>query len=219
MKRLFSIISFYIFMLVSAYAEVGVSVGAKAGFDVAFIRKYPSPYTYSKRAILGSDISAVLRIDFNKFIGLQTELEFIQKGQGWKNSNDSAKFNAKKVLNYVQFPILAVACVGSQKVKAVFFLGPYLAYQTGGYLQESVSVDKQSKNSITSKYLFSPTDNRFDVGMIIGAGTNIKVGKGWIEVAARQDIGMMPLVKLKSGLPKTYNCNFNLSIAYLYTIK
>ena len=119
----------------------------------------------------------------------------------------------------MQFPILAVARVGSQKVKAVFFLGPYLAYQTGGYLQESVSVDKQSKNSITSKYLFSPTDNRFDVGMIIGAGTNIKVGKGWIEVAARQDIGMMPLVKLKSGLPKTYNCNFNLSIAYLYTIK
>ena len=72
-------------------AEVGVSVGARAGFNIAHLRKFTPPDGYKKRVNLGSDIAAVLRVDFNKYIGLQTELNFTQKGQGCKRSEDSAK--------------------------------------------------------------------------------------------------------------------------------
>ncbi len=200
-------------------AEVGVSVGARAGFNIAHLRKFTPPDGYKKRVNLGSDIAAVLRVDFNKYIGLQTELNFTQKGQGWKRSEDSAKYNAKFVANYIQFPVLVVARVGNEKVKGVFFLGPYFAYWTGGYTQNSVSIDKQSKNATTQKYVFTNKDMRFDVGLTTGAGANFKVGKGWIEVAARHNLGMMSTTKKNSGLTKTFNCNFNLSVGYLYTIK
>lgn len=203
----------------TAKAEVGVSVGARAGFNIAHLRKFTPPDLYKKRVTLGSDLAAVLRIDFNKYIGLQTEVEFTQKGQAWKRSLDSAKYVSKMVLNYIQFPVLAVAKVGNQKIKGVFYLGPYFAYWAGGYDQSAVSVDKQSKNATTNKYNFTKDDMRFDVGLITGAGADFKVGKGWIEVSARHNLGLLSIAKKNSGLPKMYNCNFNLSVAYLYTIK
>lgn len=208
-----------VMLLLSAKAEVGVSVGARAGFNIAHLRKFTPPDLYKKRVTLGSDLAAVLRIDFNKYIGLQTEVEFTQKGQAWKRKQDSAKYVSKFVLNYIQFPVLAVARVGSEKVKGVFYLGPYFAYWAGGYGQSSVSVDKQSKNSTTEKYVFTKDDMRFDVGLVTGAGAAFKVGKGWIEVTARHNLGLLSTTKKNSGLTKTYNCNFNLSLGYLYTIK
>lgn len=208
-----------VMLLLSAKAEVGVSVGARAGFNIAHLRKFTPPDLYKKRVTLGSDLAAVLRIDFNKYIGIQTEVEFTQKGQAWKRTQDSAKYVSKFVLNYIQFPVLAVARVGSDKVKGVFYLGPYFAYWAGGYGQNSVSVDKQSKNSTTEKYVFTKDDMRFDVGLVTGAGAAFKVGKGWIEVTARHNLGLLSTTKKNSGLTKTYNCNFNLSVGYLYTIK
>lgn len=207
------------FAIASLQAEVGVSVGARAGFNIAHLRKFSAPDTYKKRVNMGSDLAAVLRIDFNKYIGLQTEVEFVQKGQAWKRSFDSARYVSKSVLNYIQFPVLAVARVGNEKVKGVFMLGPYFSYWAGGYTQSSVSVDKQSKNATTDRYTFSGKDMRFDVGMVTGAGAAFKVGKGWIEVTARHNLGLLSITKKNSGEPRLYNCNFNLSVGYLYTIK
>lgn len=200
-------------------AEVGVSAGARAGFNISSLRKYEVPTDFKKRVVLGSDIAGVLRIDFNKFISLQTEIEFTQKGQGWKRTQDSAKYSGKLVVNYVQFPILAVGRFGNDKVKGIVQLGPYVSYWTGGYTQNSVTIDKQSKNAATSKYVFSKNDMRVDVGLVAGAGADIKVGKGWIEVAARYNVGFLNLAKKNSGLPKSYNSSLSLSVGYLYTIK
>jgi len=207
------------FALTSLQAEVGVSVGARAGFNIAHLRKFTAPDTYKKRVNLGSDLAAVLRIDFNKYIGLQTEVEFTQKGQAWKRSFDSARYVSKSVLNYIQFPVLAVARVGNEKVKGVFMLGPYFSYWTGGYNQSSVSVDKQSRNTTTDRYIFSGNDRRLDVGMITGAGASFRVGKGWIDVTARHNLGFLSVSKKTAGVPNLYNCNFSLSVGYLYTIK
>jgi len=211
-------------LIVSAYflsvkAEVGVSAGARAGFNISNLRKYTAPDGYKKRVNLGSDIAAILRIDFNKYISLQTEIEFIQKGQAWKRSQDSAKYTSKLVLNYVQFPIMAVGKFGTDKVKGVVQIGPYLGYWTGGYAQNSVSVDKTSKESDTQKRLFTKDDMRLDVGLVIGAAADIKVGKGWIEVGARYNLGLLSISKRNSGLPKLYNSSLGISVGYLYTIK
>lgn len=216
-KRLLFIIS--ILFVSSIYAEINVSAGARAGFNVAHLRKFSAPEFYKKRIVLGSNIAAMLRIDFNKNIGLQAEVEFTQKGQAWKRTQDSAKLVSKQVLNYIQFPILAVARVGSEKYKATFYAGPYFAYWAGGYAQNSVSVDKQSRDANTTKYVYTKDDNRFDVGLVTGIGGDFKIGKGWLQVAARHNLGFLSIAKKNTALPKLYNCNFNLSIGYLYTIK
>lgn len=203
----------------SLKAEVGVLAGARAGSNVAHLRKFSPPEFYKKRIVLGSDIAAMLRIDFNKNIGIQAEVEFIQKGQAWKRTQDSANYVSKFVANYIQFPILAVARVGTEKYKATFYLGPYFAYWAGGYNQSSVSVDKQSRDASTDKYVFTKDDNRFDVGLITGVGCDFKLGKGWLQVSARHNLGFLSIAKKNTALPNLYNCNFSLSVGYLYTIK
>lgn len=208
-----------LFMFFSSKAEVGVSVGARAGFNIAHLRKFTAPDLYKKRIMLGSDIAGVLRIDFNKYIGIQAEIEFTQKGQAWKRSQDSAKYVAKQVANYIQFPLLAAARFGNEKVRGVFLLGPYFAYWTGGYSQNSVSVDRQTRNEDHTKYVFTKNDMRFDVGLTSGAGADFKVGKGWIELMARHNLGLLSTTTKDSGLPKLYNCNFSLSLGYRYNIK
>lgn len=217
--RFYSFILFYFLLTTSSFAEVGVLAGARAGMNIAHLRKFETPAGFKKNVNLGSDIAAMLRIDFNKFIGFQAEIEFSQKGQAWKASVDSAKYYNKQVLNYIQIPLLAVARFGNDKVKAVIQLGPYLAYWAGGYTQTSTQVDKTSRESTNTKYLFTKNDNRLDVGITSGLGVNVKVGKGWIEVLARHNAGFLSTAKKNSGLPNAYNCNFSLSLGYLYTIK
>lgn len=200
-------------------AQVGVTVGARAGFNVAHLRKFVPPDSYAKRVSLGSDIAGVLRINFNPYIGLQTELEFSQKGQAWKKTQDSAKYIAKLVANYVELPVLAAASYGNDKVKGILLFGPYFAYWTGGYTQQSVYVDRQPRNEDHIKYVFSKDDRRFDVGLVSALGADFKVGKGWIELMARHNLGLLSTVKKDSGLPSAYNCSFALSLGYRYTLK
>lgn len=218
--RFFSLLFFALFLCsTSSFAEVGVLAGARAGMNISQLRKFEAPLDFKKRVNLGSDIAAMLRIDFNRFIGFQMEVEFSQKGQAWKGSQDSAKYYGKNVLNYIQFPLLAVARFGSDKYKAIIQLGPYLAYWSGAYSQTSTQVDKQTRASTNTKYLYTKDDNRLDIGLTAGLGANIKVGKGWIEVLTRYNAGFLPTAKKNSTLPKVYNSNFSLSLGYLYTIK
>lgn len=217
-QRFLFFIVFIVFSL-HAQAEIGVLAGARAGLNISSLRKFEPITDYKKRVILGSDLSGVLRLDFNKYISLQTEIEFAQKGQGWKKNIDSAKYSGKLVMNYVQFPILVVGRFGTDKVKGVVQLGPYISYWTGGYTQNSVSIDKQSKNASTYKYIFTSNDKRVDAGLVVGAGTDIKVGKGWIELALRYNAGFVSSNKKSTLVPKMYHSNVSISVGYLYTIK
>ncbi|MFN8283560.1 MAG: porin family protein [Chitinophagales bacterium] len=217
--RVFGLLFLTFFITVSAHAEVGVLAGARAGMNVCNLRKFTAPTDFSKKMLLGSDIAAQLRIDFNKFIGLQLEVEFAQKGQAWKRTQDSAKYYGKTVLSYVQFPLLAVARFGSDKYKAIIQVGPYVGYWVGGYSQSSVQIDKVTRESTNSKYLFTKDDNRVDVGLAVGLGTDIKIGKGYIEIGARYNVGFLATAKKNTALPKVYNSNFSISLGYLYTIK
>lgn len=210
---------FFCLLLISfsfAKAEVGVVAGARAGINFSHLRKFQSPSVYKNRVNLGSDIAGTLRIDFNNYIGIQTEIEFTQKGQSWKSSFDSAKYAEKYVVNYVQFPILAVARVGSEKIKGIFQLGPYVSYWSGGYTQNSVSIDKQSKNATTTKKVFTSDDRRVDAGIIVGAGVNILKGKNGVELGLRYNAGFIDMDKTPT---KSYTSTFNFYVGYTYTIK
>lgn len=217
--RIFSVLFFSILMYSTSVAEVGVLAGARAGMNIAHLRKFEAPTGFKSRINLGSDIAGMLRLNFNKYIGFQMEVEFSQKGQAWKATQDSAKYFGKSVLNYIQFPLLVVARYGNDKVKGILQVGPYLAYWSGGYNQTSTQVDKQTKESTNIKYLFTKNDNRLDVGITSALGVDVKVGKGWIEVLARHNAGFLSTAKKNSGFTNLYNCNFSLSLGYFYTIK
>ncbi len=207
------------YSFLSLNAKVGVSAGARAGFNIANLVKFDAPGLSKRKPLLGSDIAGVLRLDFNKYIGFQMEVEFTQKGQAWSHSLDSLKYYGKFVANYIQFPLLAVASYGNHKVKGVFLLGPYFAYWTGGYLQNSIRIDNQTRYEDHQRFEFTPNEVRFDVGLTSGIGADFKVGKGFIELMSRYNIGFLSTAKKIPDLKQLYNSNFSLSLGYRYSIQ
>lgn len=207
-----------LFSIYKTQAEIGVLIGARAGMNMAHLRKYSPPANYKKAMLLGSDMAAQIRIDFNKYIGLQTEIEFSQKGQAWKMKQDSAKYYAKTVINYIQFPILAAAHFGNEKYRGVILLGPYISYWSGGYTQSSTHIDNTTQSERDAKHTYTTDDNRLDVGIVSGIGADFKLGNGWLEIAIRHNAGFLPTVKKSSALPKLYNCNMSFSLGYYFDV-
>lgn len=209
------LICLLILMSSTLFAKVEVSAGGRVGFNIAHIRKIDVPTGYKKKINLGSNFGGTLRLNFNDFIGIQTEILFAQKGQQFFQKTDSTKQYKRFVNNFIEVPILAVVRFGSEKVKFVGFAGPYLAYWSGAYTQESLHSEKMTQKTKSNDYKFLKSDSRFDMGIATGIGADIKVGNGWLEIAARHDLGLMSRTK---SSPKNFNCNFNLSIGYLFTI-
>lgn len=212
--RHFVVIVFCFFTHHALYSKVDVLAGVKAGMNIAHIRKIENPDGYKKKINLGSNFGALVRVDFNEYIGVQTELLFAQKGQRWLSKNDSTKNYIRFVNNYIEVPVMAVARFGPEKIKATIYLGTYFAYWSGAYTQSSTVEDKKTMAKSDNKYDFSSMDNRFDFGMASGVGVDFKLGKGYLGLAARHHLGFINRTTDKNN--KQFNCNFNLSISYLF---
>lgn len=202
-------------LLLPVYGQVRVSAGARAGFNIAHIRHTPVPDGYDKKIMLGSNFGALLRVSFGEHFGVQTEVLFSQKGQRWTQQIDNFDTYQKLVSNYIEFPVLGVARVGGEKVKAVFCLGAYFAYWSGGYLETAVRQDKQTVNSDHTDQVFTSDERRFDAGLASGIGMEIKAGPGAVELAVRHDLGLADRSRSDEPHTATYNCNMFFSAAYL----
>lgn len=196
-------------------AQVKVAAGARAGFNMAHIRKTEVPGGFDKKIMPGGNFGGLLRVSFNELFAVQTELLFSQKGQRWVQKSDSVNHYQKLVSNYIEIPVLGVARVGGDKVKAVFYLGGYFAYWSGGYFQTSSQQDEQTIASSHTDQVFTSNERRFDAGITTGAGMDIEAGPGLVEIAVRHNLGLAD--RSKSDLPhtKTYNCNLFVSAAYI----
>ena len=60
--RFFSLLLFCLLIRTSTYAEVGVLAGARAGMNIAHLRKFEVPTGFKNRVNVGSDIAAMLRM-------------------------------------------------------------------------------------------------------------------------------------------------------------
>jgi hypothetical protein len=214
-KILLAIICFL--SISSAFSKIQVSAGARAGLNLAHMRKMDPSNGYKKKLKLGSDFGGLVRVGFGDHFGVQAEVLFSQKGQRWRKTEDSLKYHEQWVANYVEFPVLGVARFGSEKIKAVIYVGAYLGYWTGGYFQASVQQDKQT---ILSEHTDTDFSNlrRFDAGLATGAGVEIKAGPGVLEIAVRHDLGLVDRFKKDYPHTKIYNCNLFISAAYIIPI-
>jgi hypothetical protein len=215
MKGLIAFILFFCTVQIGL-AKIEVNVGGKAGMNLAHIRKIENPDGFKNKINLGSNFGGIIRLNFNKNIGVQTEILFTQKGQRWLSKNDSTKNYIRFVNNYIEVPLLAVASFGSEKTKAIIYLGTYFGYWAGAYTQTSTQEEKRTIAKSNNEYTFSNFDNRFDAGIASGVGVNFKLGKGYLELAARHNLGLVNRTTDKNF--KQYNCNFNFSIAYLFKV-
>ena len=131
-----------------------------------------------------------------KHAGVQMELNYSQRG--WVE-NDTIGINDLKIQNkmdYIEIPLLTHVNIGGGKFRGLFNLGPYLGYA----LNRKITVtDQDTGASESTDYTFnSDVDNRFDFGLLIGAGFEYRFKKSKIAAEARYTIGLGDIDKQKT---------------------
>jgi len=131
----------------------------------------------------------------DKHAGVQVELNYSQRG--WVENDttgvDDLKYNNQ--MDYLELPILSHVNIGGGKLRGVFNLGPYLGYA----LNRSITTENVDRGtSESSKYSFdTEKDNRFDFGLMVGAGMEYRFNFGKLTAEARYTFGFGDINKEK----------------------
>ena len=171
--------------------ELTVGVGAGPVFtSIDFVKSIPQNTTQ------GLSGGVTLRYITEKHLGLLAELNYTQRG--WTedfSETEHTDHSYSRTLNYIELPLMTHIYFGS-KVRFVINLGPQLSYMFS---------DKASMNDALSKYIsdikeidpdnpvglqYETIDNKFDYGLLAGAGVEFDTGIGNFILEGRYYFGL-----------------------------
>lgn len=154
----------------------GVAVEKLGGDDVE------SDAVDSRTGFVGG---AYFQADFSKSFGLRVESLYFMKGA----SADSSSFEATFKLDYIEFPVLAVAHVPmSEAARLDIFAGPTFAFNTKADLEGSVG-------GFSATVDVSDFFSSFDFGLTFGAGVSFDVGSVVLGFDGRYGIGLTTIAE------------------------
>ena len=203
-----------VLIIFPAFCWSQVYVGVKTGYSplstVSFKPNLKETIFVGERL----DYGLVLKYFDNKWMGFQGELNFTQRGYNrpYPNTNDTAQL--RQVNNYIELPILMQLHINLASVYLHFNAGCYAAY----LLSAKQGVDTTG-SMVLKNYQFNILrDNRFDYGLIGGAGLSHEFSWGVIQVEARISYSYGDLYKYTyAGMPEQSKAVVqNVSISYMY---
>lgn len=128
-----------------------------------------------------------------KNLGLIAELNYAQ--QGWEQEfRENPEYAHKHTLNYFELPVMTHIYFG-RKVRFVINLGPKISYlmsdseEMNKALSDYLSSGNAGPNEITHQYFRKP-DKKFDYGIIVGAGVELRTGIGHFMLEGRYTFGL-----------------------------
>ena len=189
---------FVVFIAVCGSSYAQLSIGLQGGSNLSqmdFTDNAEYRFTeinYTQGFIGG----VVVQFLGEKHAGVQLELNYSQRG--WVE-NDTVGINDLKIQNkmdYIEIPLLTHINMGAGKFRGLLNLGPYLGYA----LNRKITVtDQNTGASESTDYTFnSDVDNRFDFGLLLGAGFEYRLSRGKIAAEARYTIGLGDINKDKA---------------------
>lgn len=134
-------------------------------------------------------------IPFNRYIGLQPEVLFSQRGTSFEESENEIN------LNYIQAPILVRVSAPLGPITPKIMAGPTVGVLTDG----SVEVEGINVGVDTDDF------SRLDVGAAVGAGVDIAIGPGTISLDARAGQSLTDITDEESD---TFNRAYDLLAGY-----
>jgi len=167
---------------------------------------------------VGLQLGAGFEITVNKFLAIQPELLFHQKGWRTDYSEDGFSSKTSALLNYIELPILVEAKFGKFYVDA----GPSIALGIGGkYKYEYSSQGDTEKGDGKIKFGKEPDDNEEDIyldnavdfGLQMGGG----VKAGPLVIDFRYGIGLSNIQDSLDGFNgdwKMKNRSFQLTVGF-----
>jgi hypothetical protein len=149
----------------------GVAIEKLGGDDVN------SDQVESRTGFVGG---AYFETDLSRHFGVRLETLYFMKGA----SADSADVSATVKLDYVEFPLLAVAHLPvSEKARIDIFGGPTFSFNTKAQVEASLG-------SLSGSVDIGNAVKGFDFGLTFGAGINFDVGSAILGIEGRYGFGL-----------------------------
>jgi hypothetical protein len=159
------------------------------------------------------DYGLIFKYYNDKWVGFQGEINFTQRGYNLQ-IKDTAQL--RHVSNYVEMPIFFQLRLNISGLYVQASAGCYAAY----LLSAKQGTDTTGTMVLENYSLNILRDNRFDYGLIGGAGLSYEFRWGVIQVEARVMYGYADLYNYKyAGMPQQSKAVVqNVSISYMYNL-
>lgn len=130
-----------------------------------------------------------------KHAGVQAEINYSQRGWIENDTTGVEYFRYKNKMDYLEMPILTHVNIGGGKLRGLFNIGPYFGYALNRkIITENVDAGVED----TQDYTFTnEKDNRFDFGLMVGAGMEYRFSFGKFAAEARYTVGLGEVDKEK----------------------
>jgi len=168
-------------------------------------------------------VGATVRYLSEKNFGLQGELNLSQRG--WKEEKDDIpthKFS--KQLLYAEMPVMTHIYFNlGKRVRLIFNMGPQISYLVSEKVKESdivPKIDFENTENYPIQYN-TPTQTKFDWGIIGGGGLELRTGIGSFVVEGRYFYGLADIYKnsKKDYYAQSSNQVLGVKLTYFYNRK
>lgn len=158
---------------------------------------------------------------FAMICGVQLELNYSQRG--WEEKIEDNANTYSRTMNYLEVPFLAHLAFGKEKGTQFFVnAGPQIAFLLNEKEHYSSGWDASNRpNGINYQY-GKMADNRFDYGLVGGAGFEIKTGIGNFLLEGRYYLGLSDFYTNNkaniNNFEKSSNSTLSARLTYLFDI-
>lgn len=224
MKIPFSILFAVLFLFLVRDAVAQLSVGVRAGVNFSDF-KVPIPVKYESKP--GVNAALLLNIPFNRYLSLQLEPGFSQRGTKFDIDGqrivDSAwqktRFFGEISLGYLEVPILFQYKPRIGKLEGIVSFGPELRFRLGPQKIKATTWNYKDDVLVEDTYseydLTNPNGYRaFDFGLAGGAGIAYPLKFGKVFTEARYHLGLR-----KISEADLYNRGMSVHVGVLIPIK
>lgn len=163
--------------------------------------------TVDQNYLLAYHGGLVFRYISEKNLGVQAELNYVQKG--WQEINNTYA----KRLDYIELPFLTHLYFGN-KVQFIFNVGPKIGYLIGEH--ELFNADPSSTAA-----QHQTIQNKFDYGFAAGIGFLFKIKQQVYQLDSRANFSVSDIFsnERRDYFDNSNNINVSVSLAWLYRVR
>ena len=213
-SSLSAVLLLVVLMSTSLQAQFGIGVRAGVNFAEQHIN---TDDDYQSNQITGLVIGIPLELALSKFIALQPEINFQQRGGEVVYFNSQGiRTSVENEFNYLEIPLLLKVGYTSNRFSLAAVGGPSFSYALGGNTTFTLA-NVSTENAIN----FDDDDiNRSDVNLILGAQVGLPLGPGKLMVDGRYNYGISDVDDrtIFGEDEKFTNRGFSLSAGYMITL-
>ena len=214
MKKIFALL-----LLVTAF-HAGIfaqtKIGGRVGMNLTTITLGDDPVKEYRTLLPGVNGGFVM--EFGEDVVFSPGIIVSMQGLKAKDGDYKEMFRT----TYLTIPLQATINIarGSNKsVSGYFTLGTFVAFWLKAKLIQAYQGDKLTENYEIDKLV----DNRYDIGVSVGAGVNVHLGKRTLRIGPSFAMGLLDMAKYPYGKPQNQKSYLNMvfstvNFAYLIAV-